>query len=498
MSGLTNINRGLAVVSQNIANANTPNYVHETLHQQALGSGDLPMGVITGTVTRDIDTAIQARLARQNAAASAATTTANALSQIDAIQGTPGSGSDLVSLLGNLSNAFSTLLNDPSATAQQQAVVDQASALAGHLRDTSALIGQLRQGAQDQLVANVEALNADLNTIGTLSCQIIAAKSSGESTADLENQRDAAAMDASNYLDMSFVPKPNGDMSVFTPGGVQLPTDGSTQLSISAATVGPNAYYPGGGLPGITLNGQDITASLTSGSIGSAITLRDKTLPTDQGMLDEFAITLQTRFTDQGLGLFTDASGHFPAPSATPPRQAPYVGYAGQITVNPAVVAKPSLVRDGTGGVATWPNGPQSFTPNPPGGPSGFTTLITDVLNYTFGADVAPNTAQQTPNLTQMGPTGTLASPAVSASDLSSFATTIVTQQASEASAAASAVTTAQDTQTALQQSLATQSGVSMDTEMSHMITLQNAYSANARVITTMQSLWTQLLQIVQ
>ena len=41
MSGLANINRGLAVVSQNIANARTPNYVHETLQQQALGSGDL-------------------------------------------------------------------------------------------------------------------------------------------------------------------------------------------------------------------------------------------------------------------------------------------------------------------------------------------------------------------------------------------------------------------------------------------------------------------------
>jgi len=37
-----------------------------------------------------------------------------------------------------------------------------------------------------------------------------------------------------------------------------------------------------------------------------------------------------------------------------------------------------------------------------------------------------------------------------------------------------------------------------MDTEMSQMLALQNAYSANARVISTVQSMFTQLLQSVQ
>ena len=41
-------------------------------------------------------------------------------------------------------------------------------------------------------------------------------------------------------------------------------------------------------------------------------------------------------------------------------------------------------------------------------------------------------------------------------------------------------------------------SGVNMDTEMSQMLSLQNAYSANARVIAAVQSMFTQLLQAIQ
>jgi flagellar hook-associated protein 1 FlgK len=37
-----------------------------------------------------------------------------------------------------------------------------------------------------------------------------------------------------------------------------------------------------------------------------------------------------------------------------------------------------------------------------------------------------------------------------------------------------------------------------MDTEMARMLTLQSAYSINAKIITTIQSMFDQLLQAVQ
>ena len=43
-----------------------------------------------------------------------------------------------------------------------------------------------------------------------------------------------------------------------------------------------------------------------------------------------------------------------------------------------------------------------------------------------------------------------------------------------------------------------TTSGVSIDTELSNLITLQNAYGANARVMSTIQQMMATLLQMVQ
>ena len=50
--------------------------------------------------------------------------------------------------------------------------------------------------------------------------------------------------------------------------------------------------------------------------------------------------------------------------------------------------------------------------------------------------------------------------------------------------------------QTTLNSKVAAVSGVSVDAEMSTMVGLQNAYGANARVLTAVQQMWTDLLNI--
>ncbi|WP_339548845.1 FlgK family flagellar hook-associated protein, partial [Pseudomonas sp. RA_35y_Pfl2_P32] len=146
----------------------------------------------------------------------------------------------------------------------------------------------------------------------------------------------------------------NGDVQVFTSSGVQLPTRGGTALSIATANAGSGAYYPGGGLPGIMLDGQDVTAGMSGGQIGANITLRDQTIPTYQAEIDQFSQTLASRFDAQGLTLFSDPQGNVPQGGGTP-AQSGYVGFASAITVNPAIVANPALVRDGTHAVAGSP-----------------------------------------------------------------------------------------------------------------------------------------------
>jgi flagellar hook-associated protein 1 FlgK len=72
-----------------------------------------------------------------------------------------------------------------------------------------------------------------------------------------------------------------------------------------------------------------------------------------------------------------------------------------------------------------------------------------------------------------------------------------VINQQSQAANAATNLQEGQDTVvSALQQSFNNQSGVSIDTELSNLIALQNAYGANARVMSTIQQMMTTLLQV--
>lgn len=68
-----------------------------------------------------------------------------------------------------------------------------------------------------------------------------------------------------------------------------------------------------------------------------------------------------------------------------------------------------------------------------------------------------------------------------------------------QAANAASNLKQGQDTVvTALQQRFNDQAGVNINTELSNLIALQNAYAANARVMSTIKSMMSTLLQIGQ
>src|SRR5580693_5825936 len=107
--GLANINTQFAVISQNVANASTPGYAVEVGNQQDVTAGGVSLGVQTAPATLHIDQALQTSVTQQNAIVSNGQTTQTALQAIDGVLGTPGSGTDIGSLLGNLQNSFSTL-----------------------------------------------------------------------------------------------------------------------------------------------------------------------------------------------------------------------------------------------------------------------------------------------------------------------------------------------------------------------------------------------------
>jgi flagellar hook-associated protein 1 FlgK len=318
----------------------------------------------------------------------------------------------------------------------------------------------------------------------------------GLSTAGLEDQRDAALQTVSSLVGIKYLQQPNGDMVVLTTGGLTLPIHGSDTVSLASETLGPDSASELGDVPGIMIGGQDVTAQMTGGSIGAGVTLRDSTLPTYMAELDQFAQSLSSGFAQQGLTLFTDANGNVPAGGGTPV-QSGYVGYALSIQVNPAVQATPSLVRDGTTSIAGSPTGASAFTPNTDPAQTSFATLIDRVLNYTFGTDVQSGVPQPAIPTTGLGPAGDLAAPYAAPTSLGDAASALVGAQSQDIANTTTQLTNEQAVQTTLQTQFSATSAVDTDTQLATMVQLQQSYAANAKIFTTIQTMFTDMLAMV-
>lgn len=495
--GLANISRQMAVISNNIANASTPDYARELGTQTAVTAAGQGMGVLSGNVVREIDLQLQAEVFHQNATVSALQNRQQALAPVDATQGTPGQGSDLGSVLGTLQNAFTSLQSDPSSSAAQSQAVSAANVLASKINTLSQAYTTARQNAQDGIGSGLTQLNSAVSTIANLTDKIVAARNEGVGTADLENQRDVAMHTMSGLVDVTFIAQSDGGMLASTSGGLAITLrNPAPQFSQASATLAQQSYYPGGGIPGIMLGGADVTRQLTGGQIGSNIVLRDTMMPLYQAELDEFANTIQSRLAGQGLNLFTSPTG-IPTAIVPPPVQTGYVGYSASIAVNPAVLANPAQVRDGNVAIAGSATGSSAFTPNAAAGPASFSTLIERVLTYGFGTQAQSGVVQPASNVSGLGPLGTISAPYATPQDLAQFASALVSAQSADVGSTATALDTETSVQTSLKARVTSGSGVSTDSELSRMVGLQNAYGATARVIAASQAMWTQLLTAV-
>ncbi|MBE7188747.1 flagellar hook-associated protein FlgK [Jatrophihabitans endophyticus] len=499
-SGLAAVQAQLAVSSQNVANAGTSGYVAERLQLSSRASDGTGSGVVIGLTTRVVDAALQDELYNQNAAVSDLQTRSDALGVISALQGSttadPGSTGTLSDGVGNVRAALITLEADPSNATGQQAVVSAAAALASTIRQTAAAYQTQRQGAQDGIVTDVGQANADLQLIGKLSSQIMRQRQQDLGTADLENQRAAAMGDLSGVMAVTFTPTPSGDMEVRTASGITLPTrvaDGPLQTA--AATVGVANAYPDS-LPAITLAGQDITTRLTGGSLGARIALRDDVLPTMQAELDSFSQGLAGRFDAQGLTLFSAADGTVPGVDPRAASPAGQLGFSQDIGVNPAVSGQPSEVRDGSHDVVGSSTGAGAFTINADRG-SADPTLIGRLVSFALGSQVQDGVAQPALQTGNLGATGTLRAPYTGTADLATLASTLTGSQGATIAANTTALTSASAIQGALGTRIAAVSGVSVDDEMASMVSLQNAYAANAKVVGAVQSMFSALLSAI-
>jgi flagellar hook-associated protein 1 FlgK len=491
-SGLALIGRQLGQAAADVANAGTAGYTDKRIEGRALTAQGQPFGVRALPAERLVDAALAARMLQTRAGDAAAAVREGALSRIEQAHGLLGSEQSLADLTARLNEGLLAVRDAPADASRQRAVVTAAEDLAARFHAVSDAVLAVRQDAQDGMVSEVAALNAALREIARLTGEIRPELASGRSVADLEDRRDVVLARVAESLDVTVLRAADGSVTIVTRGGTTLPLDRDRDvLGVDAATVGASAYFgPGGTLPGINLGGTDVTASLTGGRLGEYRALRDEVAPRMQAELDVLATGFAARFEAQGVRLFVDPGGAVPDPAA-PYAASGAMGFAGTIQVSAAVRGSPALVRDGT-------HARPGFVPNPPGGPAGFTVLLDRVLTFALGPEAEPGVPHPGFAASALGPNGRLLARVVSQGSLAAQAGQVVVVQSAERADATRAREAQATLLAGLEARFSAQSGVDVDREMAAMVVLQNAYAANARVISAVQQMFDSLFAAVR
>ncbi|GBR53210.1 flagellar hook-associated protein FlgK [Acetobacter pomorum] len=507
-SGLHGIDSELAVTSENVSNSGTAGYVKETAVVSSVVAGKVGTGVSVGNTTLSLSAGLQKALYSQNAKVSALTTMDNSLASLSAVQGTTTSDStdtDTDDTTGTLSDslqgvasAITSLSATPTSTAALSGVISDAETLTSQINTLSSVYDTQRQTAENNIASNVSDVNSSLTTIGEISKKIMLLTAAGQDTADLQNQRLEAMDTLSQKLDVTFNTSSNGDVTVHTTNGTLLPTrpdqiglpDSNTELPSSswpltyaATTISSSMYYKegdtSGGISGIMLNGQDVTSDLSGGSLGANITLRDRTYPKMQAQLDSFSYTLINRFDNAGTPLFTNGTSSSLSSDTTKTTPNGIVGLSSVISVNQDYVKNPSLLTTDSNGN------------------TGVITGLTNILGEAFGTASDDTSGSLSSPSSGLGPSGDLATGYAGNQGLSELATSLTTDQAATISNTSADLSTESTVQTTLSTKVSSVSGVDVNSQMSEIVALQSAYTANAKIVTAVQSMFSELLDAV-
>jgi flagellar hook-associated protein 1 FlgK len=293
LSGLQVNQAAIQVTSNNITNANTPGYSRKIANLETVGLGNTGAGVNMASVTRQVDSYLS-REARSSSSDLTSLTTQNSFyEQMQALFGSPGASSSISSYLDQFESslqALSTAADDPTLRSQ---VVGKGVTLARQLNDMSKGVQNLRLQADRDIAQSVKTINDQLGAISNLNGQIVRLKGLGQSTSELEDQRDAALGKLSSEMDISTFVRPGGDMVVLNRSGHVLVDGPPFPLSYTpAANMQASSTYPTN-VQGVMLGGVDITQDFKSGRISGLLEVRDSILPTMGAEVSQLAVTLR-------------------------------------------------------------------------------------------------------------------------------------------------------------------------------------------------------------
>ncbi len=313
LTGLLASQQALNVISNNLANINTPNYAKKQVNLEenvVAGSGG---GVQVASITGVIDQMLNNSLNEATGTLQSLSAIQSYTTQVQNAFGNVGSGSSISDLLQSLDNAFNTVANNPGGT--PSSAVQALTNVTTSLQSTSTSLQALRAKADAQVAQDVHTVNATLQNIASVNQQLAASQAAGTDPSFLQDQLNGSLATLSKYMNIQTFTRPDGSVAVYTTQGVPLVDVQAQTVNFNPASqIQAQMSLAGGQLSGLTITGPnisgggiDVTSQISSGEIAGLLQMRDTTLPNLQSQLDTLASALQT-----GLNQVSNAGVSFP------------------------------------------------------------------------------------------------------------------------------------------------------------------------------------------
>lgn len=531
--GLATQQAAIETSAHNIANASTPGFSRQRVDMapsvalevpglMSTNAGQIGTGVQVEAITRQRDAFLDQQYRDQNQYLGSWTVQQATLDNVTSILNEP-SDTGLSTVTQNFWNAWSTLGQNPSDLSARTQVLQAGQTLAQTLNQTASQLNTLAGDLTNQVNATVTQANSYLQQIANVNTQIDAITQMGNQPNDLMDQRDGLVDKLSQLA------------------GVQVDTTGGTYtLSIAGQTViqDQTVVRQITATPSTPVATNELPLSAVgSGELGGL----QQSLSTVAGYhqdLNNFANALATGTFSTTLpstwsivgpssggsptfpvsGQFPDGTQFTPSDSVTDPKFA-NEGIQTQTLSNGTVIATiPAGVKvqvaglNGLQQIGFSANGAGSsfFGPTSSGTPitADNITVTTTVNGIASAFNIDPTTMAGKPG------DGTLAIAAdnmkygqltfpdpgtpgqTMTGTLDQYVQSIVGQLGIQSQTANQQVAN----QTALTQQIDQQrqsvAGVSIDEEMSNVIKYQQAYSASARMVTTLNDMFTTLINL--
>ena len=464
---LNAFDRALAVTQNNVANSSTPGYVRQEQMLEALPfdpSGGLSGGVTAGEVQSARDQFADQAVRRETTLLGQAQQDVSSLGSLNSLFDISGK-SGIPKALSDLFNSFSAWAQSPADGVARQNVVSNAGEVAQAFQQTASQLTGLAQHAEQQIGQTVDAINHLVGQLAGFNAKVMAGDSNDPG---LDAEFHSTLEQLSQYVGISTIQQDNGTVSVLMNGQTALLV-GNQQFQISAVQKQPSTpspTYPGGRPPVEILasDGTDVTSLTTGGQLGSLLQYHNTLLASylgnayQQGDLNAMAQQLADRVNQ----LLT--AGNI---SGGPPSQpgVPLFSYnaADPTSVGATLQVAPGMTADQLAAI----------DPGPPEVSNGTALALCALASPQSAADEIDGSSYNEYF-------GALAARAGRALDNAND------QLSVEQSAVAQVKNLQQQT-----------SGVSLDEEATEMIQFQRAYEANARLLTVLDQLTEDTINIL-